>query len=177
MCVDIGGQITFQSIFDRVLIIVHAEKLFRSFGANQSVDDYPSNSYVDFSGDPKFDNPRAVQLRLRPFDLAALVEVGSRVRDIFADGSKQGERIRRMVDKGFLDRLAGLVAGKLGGRVGIAPRIFLKKLVADILDKIDQYPDFDPGRDYSLALVPGELNEAEQAATPARSVDDIELKL
>ena len=99
------------------------------------------------------------------------------MRDIFAAGSKQGERIRHLVDKGFLDRLAGLVAGKLGGRVGVAPCIFLKKLVADILDKIDQYPDFDPGRDYSLALVPGELNEAEQAATPARSVDDIELKL
>ena len=115
----------------------------------------------------------------RPFasDFAGLVEVGSRVRDIFADGSTRGERIRQLVDKGFLDRLAGLVAGKLGGKVGVAPRIFLKKLVADILDKIDQHPDFDPGRDYSLSLVPSELNEAEKAATPASSVNDIELKL
>jgi hypothetical protein len=159
------------------LIVTGTPAFFDSPQGIQRLPPLSQRLHVDFSGDPRFDNPRAVQLRLRPFDLAALVEVGSRVRDIFAAGSKQGERIRHLVDKGFLDRLAGLVAGKLGGRVGVAPRIFLKKLVADILDKIDQYPDFDPGRDYSLALVPGELNEAEQAATPARSVDDIELKL
>jgi hypothetical protein len=81
------------------------------------------------------------------------------------------------VDKTFLDRLAGLIAGKLGGKVGLAPRLFLKKLVADILDKIDQYPEFDPGRDYSPSLVPSELNEAENAATPAGSVDDINIKV
>ena len=159
------------------LIITGTPAFFDSPQGIQRLQPLSQRLHVDFSGDPKFDNPRAVQLRLRPFDLAALVEVGSRVRDIFADGSKQGERIRRMVDKGFLDRLAGLVAGKLGGRVGVAPRIFLKKLVADILDKIDQYPDFDPARDYSLALAPGELNEAENASAPVRSVDDIELKL
>jgi hypothetical protein len=132
---------------------------------------------VDFGSDRKFDNPRAVQLRLKPFDLAGLVEVGSRVRDIFADGSTRGEHIRQLVDKAFLDRLAGLVTGKLSGKVGVAPRIFLKKLVADILDRIDQFPEFDPGRDYSLALAPTELNEVENAVTVERSVDDIELKL
>jgi hypothetical protein len=133
--------------------------------------------HVDFSGDPKFDNPRAVQLRLKPFDLEGLVEVGSRVRDIFAESSPRGERIRQLVDKAFLDRLASLIAGKLGGKVGIAPRIFLKKLVADILDKVDQYPEFDPGRDYSPSLVPSELNEAENAARPAGSVDDVNIKV
>jgi len=82
-----------------------------------------------------------------------------------------------LVDQAFLDRLAGLIAGKLGGKVGIAPRIFLKKLVSDILDKIDQYPEFDPGRDYSPALAPSELNEAEDAARPAGSVDGINIKV
>jgi hypothetical protein len=159
------------------LIITGTPAFFDSPQGVQRLPPLAQRLHVDFSGDPKFDNPRAVQLRLRPFDLAGLVEAGSRVRDIFADGSTRGERIRQLVDKGFLDRLAGLVAGKLGGKVGVAPRIFLKKLVADILDKIDQYPDFDPGRDYSLALVPSELNEAEKAATPASSVNDIELKL
>ena len=38
--------------------------------------------------------------------------------------------------------------GKLGGKVGIAPRLFLKKLVADVLDRIDQFADFDPRRHY-----------------------------
>ena len=38
------------------------------------------------------------------------------------------------------------MTGSLGGKVGVAPRIFLKKLVADVLDRIDQFPDFDPRR-------------------------------
>ena len=42
------------------------------------------------------------------------------------------------------------VTGKLGGKVGVAPRIFLKKLVADVLDRVDQYADFDPRQNYAL---------------------------
>ena len=38
---------------------------------------------VDFSTDAKFDNPRAVQIRLPSFDLERLCEVGRKVRDIF----------------------------------------------------------------------------------------------
>jgi hypothetical protein len=159
------------------LIITGTPSFFDSPQGVQRLPPLAQRLHVDFGGDRKFDNPRAVQLRLKPFDLAGLVEVGRRVRDIFADGSAREERIRQLVDKAFLDRLAGLVTGKLGGKVGVAPRIFLKKLVADILDRIDQFPEFDPARDYSLALAPSELNEVENAATVARSVDDIELKL
>ena len=36
---------------------------------------------VDFSGAPRFDNPRAPQVRLRNFDLDRLEQVGSKVRD------------------------------------------------------------------------------------------------
>jgi hypothetical protein len=39
--------------------------------------------HVDFQTDPRFDNPRAVQLRLASFDHERLVEVGIRVRDLF----------------------------------------------------------------------------------------------
>ena len=39
---------------------------------------------------------------------------------------------------------------RLGGKVGVAPRLFLKKLVGDVLDRVDQFPDFDPRRDYAL---------------------------
>lgn len=35
---------------------------------------------------------------------------------------------------GYVRELAEAVTGKLGGKVGVAPRIFLKKLVADILE-------------------------------------------
>ncbi len=68
--------------------------------------------------------------------------------------------------------LAGAVTGGLGGKVGVALRVFLRKLVGDVLDRVDQFDDFDPRRDYRLTITDGELTEAErQAATP----DDVEL--
>ena len=33
--------------------------------------------------------------------------------------------------------LARKVAGRLGGSVGVAPRLFLKKLVGDVLDRVE----------------------------------------
>ena len=42
--------------------------------------------------------------------------------------------------------LARAVAGELGGQVGVAPRLFLRKLVGDVLDRVDQFADFDPRR-------------------------------
>ena len=53
-------------------------------------------------------------------------------------------RVLERADDAYLSRLARAVTGGLGGRVGIAPRVFLKKLVQDVLDRIDLYPDFDP---------------------------------
>jgi hypothetical protein len=64
--------------------------------------------------------------------------------------------------------------GKLGGKVGLAPRLFLKKLVGDVLDRTEQFPDFDPRKHYELTLAGAELSFEERAAS---SVDDIELKL
>ena len=55
------------------------------------------------------------------------------------------------------------------------PRIFLKKLVAEVLDRIDQFPDFDPRRDYRLTLAEAELTRQERSARAARDPDEIEL--
>ena len=63
------------------------------------------------------------------------------------------------------------------GRVGVAPRIFLKKLVGDVLDRVDQFGDFDPRRDYALTLADAELTAAEREGRPAAGVDDVELAL
>lgn len=133
--------------------------------------------HVDFGTDARYDNPRAVQVRLAGFDLAALTEVGVRVRDIYAASSANRERIMSAAGDDYVKQLARAVTGELGGRVGIAPRVFLKKLVADVLDRIDQYPDFDPRLHYSLTLSPSELNEVERASAAAAGVDDIELHL
>lgn len=133
--------------------------------------------HTDFSTDARFDNPRATQVRLRGFDLPALQEVGARVRDLYADGSESPERTRSAVDDTYLEALARAVAGELGAQVGVAPRVFLKKLVGDVLDRVDQFPDFDPRRDYQLTVSDTELTEVERNARAASSVDDIELEL
>ncbi|GCB57442.1 BREX system ATP-binding protein BrxD [Rhodococcus erythropolis] len=126
---------------------------------------------TDFGTDARFDNPRAPQIRLTGFDLDRLVEVGIRVRDVYADGSSESDRIRTLVDDAYLRDLADAVAGELGGKVGVSPRIFLKKLVADVLDRVDQFADFDPRQHYSLTIADSEKAEIVQAT----SADEVEL--
>ena len=133
--------------------------------------------HVDFQTDSRFDNPRAVQMRLPPFDMDRLIQIGIRIRDIYAGQSNQAERILKLCDNAFLKDFATSVAGKLGGKVGIAPRIFLKKLVADLLDRIDQFPDFDPRVHYSLKIDVAELSDVERVAAGLQSPDEIELDL
>jgi len=60
-------------------------------------------------------------------------------------------------------------------RVGIAPRLFLKKLVADVLDRVDQFAEFNPRVDYRLTVNESELTEIERNARAAATVDDVEL--
>ncbi|HJT78295.1 MAG TPA: BREX system ATP-binding protein BrxD [Gemmataceae bacterium] len=131
--------------------------------------------HVDFGTEARFDNPRAVQIRLAPFDLDRLVEVGCRVRAIYQGPCPSAGRISERCDDAYLRDLAAAVAGRLGGRVGIAPRVFLKKLVADVLDRIDQFPDFDPRQHYALTVSEAELTAVERNAAAAHDVDDIEL--
>ena len=69
------------------------------------------------------------------------------------------------------------VAGKLGGKVGVAPRIFLRKLVATILDRVDLFADFDPARDVDIRIDADELTLEEQAAAAGKKPDDIEIDL
>ena len=133
--------------------------------------------HTDFDTDVRFDNPRAPQIRLKAFDIEMLLEVGMNVRDIFAEGSKTSERILQLADDELIKSLAQGVTGSLGGKTGIAPRIFLKKLVADLLDRIELYESFDPKKDYRLTISDGELSSEERNSMPASSVEDISLKI
>lgn len=130
---------------------------------------------TDFTTDPRFDSPRAVQLRLPGFDLASLGELGRKVRDLYAGVARHPERLAARVDEAYLDELARAVTGSLGGRVGIAPRLYLRKLVADVLDRVDEFADFDPRVHYALTLGGAELTETERNA--AVGAGDIELDL
>ena len=132
---------------------------------------------TDFDTDIRFDNPRAPQIRLRPFDLDTMLEVGAKVRDIFAEGSPAADRVRRVADDALVRMLAQGVSGSLGGKTGIAPRIFLKKLVADLLDRIELHESFDPRRDYRLTIREEELSAEERNSVAAASVEEISLVL
>lgn len=130
--------------------------------------------HVDFSGDPKFDSAKAPQVRLMPFTIERLVEVGERIRDLYP--AEHAERIAERVDDGTIAALARGVTGKLGAKVGVAPRLFLRKLVGALLDKVDEHDDYVPRRDFQLVVTASEMTlEEREAAGVERSVDDIAL--
>ena len=79
-------------------------------------------------GDPRFDNPRAVQIRLSGFDIDKLVTLGCVIRDLYADGANNADRIRSVVDDVYVADLAQAVTGRLGGQVGVAVRRAVRHL-------------------------------------------------
>jgi len=114
-----------------------------------------------FDADPAFDNLRAPQVRLPAFDEARLLEVGRRVRDLFP--AQHPERKAQRTSDEFIRALTKKVATGFGGKVAVAPRIFLRELV-DVLDKVDQYDTYDPAKQYDLKLDEAELTAEELAA-------------
>lgn len=126
---------------------------------------------TDFTTDPRFDNPRAVQVRLPGFTLDSLASLGLTIRDLYAAGTENGDRVRAVADDRYLADLAAAVTGSLGGKVGVAPRLYLKKLVGDVLDRIDQFPDFDPRQHYRLTVRATELTETERNLVSADEID------
>ncbi|MBW8485529.1 BREX system ATP-binding protein BrxD [Actinomadura parmotrematis] len=133
---------------------------------------------TDFATDARYDTARATQIRLTGMDAAKLAELGRTVRDLFAAGHEEEERIRTRVDDAYVADLAAAVAGRLG--TGAAPRMYLRKLVADVLYRVAEFPDFDPRRDYAkVRLAAADLNDDELHAltTRATSADEIDLDL
>jgi hypothetical protein len=159
------------------LLITGTPAFFESHQGVRRLEPLAQRLHVDFTTDSRYDNPRAIQIRLPAFDLDRLCLVGSRIRDIYAEHSECGDRICSRCDDFYIRDLANAVTGKLGGKVGVAPRIFLKKLVADILDRIDIHESFDPRRDYQLTIGEVELTSVERSTMSGQSVDEIELEL
>jgi len=136
---------------------------------------------ADFRGDPRFDNPRAPQIRLLPFTTNSLNELGRRVRAIYASGSSEETRVLEQATDAYLNQLATSIAGQLGGRVGIAPRLYLRALV-DSLDRVEQFPDYQLDQRTLPELAVADLTEEELAATAMgrtspRGIDDLDLHI
>ena len=79
---------------------------------------------TDFGTDPRFDSPRAVQLRLAGFDLPKLAKLGVAIRDVYAAGSTmpqsadQQPRRRRVYRVTSRRRSPGSLVGRSGSRRG-----------------------------------------------------------
>jgi hypothetical protein len=159
------------------LLITGTPAFFEGPQGGQRLEPLAQRLHVDFQTEARFDNPRAVQIRLAAFDLGRLTVVGTKIRDIFHSHAAAPQRVAERADDTYVTELAKAVTGRLGGKVGIAPRIFLKKLVADVLDRIDQYKDFDPREHYALTISETELTPVERQAMGASDVDEIELEL
>lgn len=165
-----------------LLVITGTPAFFDGVQGMQRLPPLAQRLATDFGTDARFDNPRAPQLRLPGFTLDSLGELGRRVRDLYTVTAAEGARVLAVVDDAYVDTLAQALVGDFGGRVGIVPRVFVKKLVADVLDRVDQFADFDPRRDYRLTLRAAELTDVERnavagggAVAPAASPDDVEL--
>jgi hypothetical protein len=159
------------------LIITGTPAFFDGPQGAQRLPPLAQRLHTDFAIDARFDNPRAVQIRLPGFNQALLEAVGRQARDLYAEHAASPERIHHAVDDAYVAALARAVTGSLGGKVGVAPRVFLKKLVGDILDRVDQFPEFDPRRHYALTVADGELTDVEREARGARTPDDVRLDL
>ncbi|WP_434047602.1 MULTISPECIES: BREX system ATP-binding protein BrxD [Sorangium] len=132
--------------------------------------------HTDFDEDTRFDNPKAVQVRLLPFDEERLVDVAKRVRSLYP--ADHPARIQAKATDDVLRAVARQVTGKLGQKTGIAPRLFLKKLVDRVLDRVDQFEDFEPTKHLDLKISAAEMTAEEAAAAGiARSPDDIVLEM
>ncbi|BFU45759.1 BREX system ATP-binding protein BrxD [Krasilnikovia sp. MM14-A1004] len=156
------------------LVITGTPAFFDGPQGTQRLSPLAQRLATHFEADPRFDNPRAVQLRLAGFSVDALVELGIRARDIY--GSDQ---VTTRIDDAYLRQLASAVTGKLGGQVGIAPRVYLKKLVADVLDRVDQFEDWDPRQRYELTLQADELTDVERnaAGVSPGSAGDVDISV
>jgi len=157
------------------VLITGTESFFTSSRGVGGLDPLAQRLHVDFAKDPRFDSTRAVRIRLPPFDRDKLLQVGRRVRELYP--STEQARIQERVNDAMLEAIADRVTGQLGNKVGVTPRIFLKRLV-DVLDKVDEHPDYDPAIHEDFTIQPNEMTRQErEAAGIARSVDDIELDL
>lgn len=143
------------------LLVTGTRDFFEGYKGLKSLAPLHQRVQVTFGEDPRWDNLRAAQVRLLPFDEDRLLEVGRKVLALYP--ARAPERVRARVDDAFLFTLVGHITSGFGGRVALAPRLFLRELV-DVLDRVDQHPDYDPREHYRLHLDDDRLTAEELSA-------------
>ncbi len=143
------------------LVVTGTAAFFDDYKGIKSLAPLYQRVQTRFDANPKFDNLRAPQVRLLPFDEPRLLEVGRKVRDLYP--ARASQRVAERVGDAFIAALADQVSTGFGGKVSVCPRIFLRELV-DVLDKVDQHEEYDPIHSYALQLDDAALTPEELAA-------------
>jgi hypothetical protein len=151
------------------LVVTGTPDFFDGYKGVKSLAPLHQRVAVKFDAETRFDNYRAPQVRLQTFTAERLFEVGGRVRGIYP--ATDTSRAAAKVDDVFLRALVEQVTSGFGGKVSVAPRVFLRELV-DVLDRVDQYQEFDPRQHYKLDLREEDLRPEELAAAHGVPIPD-----
>ena len=156
---------------ESLIIVTGTRDFFEGYKGLKALAPLYQRVQVNFGEDPRFDNLRAPQVRLLPFTEERLLTVGRRVRDLYP--AKNLERVLGRIDDRFLGALVNQITAGFGGKVSLAPRLFLRELI-DVMDRVDLHEDYDPVAHYRLELDDGKLTPEELAAkhgTPIEAAD------
>ncbi len=146
------------------LVVTGTRDFFEGYKGLKGLAPLYQRVQVSFDGDPRWDNLRAPQVRLLPFTAQRLREVGAKVRALYPTPKRT--RIEEVVNDAFLAALVDRVTSGFGGRIEVAPRLFLRELT-DVLDRVDQHASYDPAEHYQLVLDESRLNDEELSALRA----------
>ena len=149
------------------LVVTGTRDFFEGYKGIKSLTALYQRVSVNFGDDPRFDNLRAPQVRLNPFDAERLLDLGRRVRDLYP--AKDTDRVLSRVSDAFLQALIGQITAGFGGKVTVAPRIFLRELL-DVIDRVEQHEAYDPIAHHKLTLNGETLTAEELAAKEGRDV-------
>jgi len=150
------------------LVVTGTRDFFEGYKGLKALAPLYQRVQVNFGEDGRFDNLRAPQVRLLPFTDERLLTVGTRIRDLYP--AKNPDRVGQRIDDRFLRALVSQVTAGFGGKVSLAPRLFLRELI-DVMDRVDIHEDYDPATHYRLELEDGKLTPEELAAKHGRSMD------
>jgi Cdc6-like AAA superfamily ATPase len=156
------------------LIVTGTRDFFEGYKGLRALAPLYQRVQVTFSDDPRWDNLRATQVRLLAFTEERLLTVGRRVRDLYP--AKNAERVAARIDDRFLSALVTQVTAGFGGKVALAPRLFLRELI-DVMDRVDLHADYNPASHYRLEFDDGKLTPEELAAKHGRPTEPAEAEV
>lgn len=151
------------------LVITGTRDFFEGYKGLKALAPLYQRVQVNFGNDARFDNLKAPQVRLSPFNDERLLTVGTRIRDLYH--AKNPARLHERVSDDFLKGLVAQVTAGFGGKVALAPRLFLRELI-DVMDRVDIHETYDPKDHYKLDLDDSKLTPEELAAKHGPPVEE-----